>query len=457
MFAYTQEITRKLYIGAVPDSTHNQEWKSLRLLYPKMSLYQEWCNPQSHSSPDDDDEGFVCDLAFSKDGRNLLAASTNGDVYLFNSNTQKLAATVKASSNAILKVLFVGDRNFVTGSSDNAILLWDVRNTQKALNALKGHTNFIRSLDYDETSCKLISSACDCDIRYWHIPSYQLEREDTADSPETANYRGVLFSCPDISQAVVSWCNERMLCINAKGTVFVISNLDIEHLKEDLKHAKFDDSLQLLLSWITPNSSTNRRNSLKIVYSSEYNTNPQFIVSKIHQLAVHPKLPVALIRFSATQRTMHSNRMKDWTSIYKLDQALPVNDLAKFNTLKAFGMDIIEENLLFACEQTRYCTLFEKKPCFSTCGRVVASPEKSAVRLLSFSEKLDMPLSVRSPPAVDTLGMASVWCNEPKTLYSVATIPRDTDSVMCAKFSESGLLLAVGETCGRVSFHLPKL
>jgi WD40 repeat protein len=430
-----------------------------------MSLLQEWQKPTplgqnveaGRSSPD---RGFISDLAFSGDGKHLLAASSNGEVYLFNPNNQKLRTVVSTSDNAALKVLFVGEWYFTTASTDNCIMLWDMRNTHQAINSLRGHKNVIRTLDYHKPTGKLISSSYDGDVRYWHVGSYQVEREEV-DREENANYRGILLKCTDLNRIAINWCSEKLLLVTSKGVIFSISNLSIDHLKNDIPYARLDDTLPLLLSWITPNTSTNRRNTIRIIHSNDYSVNPQFTVSKIHHLTTHPVLPLALIRFSGTQKTLYSNKMKDWTTIYRLDQTIPVDDNVICDTLRAYGTDIVEENLIFASEETRYATMFEKRSCFSKCGRVVASPHKTGVRLLAFSEQLDTPLLARKahPDNFSVLSASSLWCDEPSSMCVVATIARETDSVMCAQFSEagSGFLLALGEMEGRVSFHQPHL
>ena len=384
---------------------------------------------------------------------------------------------VEVSDDPALRVLHVPDgRGFVTASADNCIRLWDARRTEKPVNTLRGHSNLIRSLHYNRESSWLISSSYDCNVRYWHLPSYQIprsnEEERERDSDE-ADYRGILFSCPDLNQLAVSWECRKLLCINSKGVVFSISNLDLEHLKEDVKFAQFNDTLPLLLSWILPNTSTDRRNAIRMIDGNEYNPSSQYALSKVHHLETHPHLPVMLVRFSSTYKTLFSNKAWDLTTIYKLNRALTVGDLAMFDTVKAYGTDVMEESLLFTSEQVRYSTMFEKRPCFSTCGRVVASPEKNCVRLLGFSEALDTPLrastnskggpssssSSSSSPFEDGLLPSSVWwLQEPNQMLTVATIPREVDSAMCTKFSgNGGPLLAVGETMGKVSLHQPKL
>lgn len=100
---------------------------------------------------------------------------------------------------------------------------------------------------------------------------------------------------------------------------------------------------------------------------------------------------------------------------------------------------------------------YSKKSCFSKCGRVVASPDKNGIRLLAFSEKLDTPMSARKMLLAnfDVHSKSSLWSYKPNSMYTIATIARDTDSVMCTQFSEAaGLLLAVGEAEG---FHQPQL
>lgn len=460
MFRYTRECSSKLYTGPMSDSAHHHDLKWMRMLYPRMTMFKELrkfvAENDGRCTPID---GFIGDLAFSKDGRKLLAASSTGEVYMCDPNTYKFSAQIKASDDATLKVLFTDERYFVTTATDCIIKLWDVRNTKRCISTLRGHTSIVRSLDYDEDSCKLISSSYDFNIRYWHIPSYQIEREENeSDSEETALHRGVFFKCPDFALSAISWPCKKLLCVNSKGVIFAIDNLDIAHLKKDMRYARLDDTLPLLLSWITPNPSSTKRNSLKVIDSSDYNVSyPQYSVNKIHHLAIHPSLPVALIRFSTSYKTLYSNKMKDWTSIYKLKTKYVVPDIASFNAVRAFGADILEENLLFASEETRYCTMFEKKPSFSKCGRVLASPDKNGVRLLGFSENLDMPLAedadVPPPPLASE---ARAWGHEPSKLHTITTIPRETDTVMCTKFSEVGLQLAVGETRGRISFHQPR-
>ena len=424
-----------------------------------MKLYSEWQKPVCDG--EQTEEGFISDLAFSKDNRRLITASSSGDVSMFDPHSHKLTSVIEGSC-PVLKVCFVADKYFISGLANSNILLWDVRNTKKTVNVLKGHSKLIRSLEYHSESSKLISSSYDGNIRYWHIPSYQASERENSDNEETSQYRGILFKCPDVNQVAFDWYNQKLICLNSKGNMFVVDNLSIDHLKEDVKYKKFDDSLQLLLSWINPNAS--KRNSIRIISGEDYNPTPFSIISKIHHISTHPKQKVVLIRFSTSQRTLQGQQHKDWTCIYNLEQVTTVNEDPKVtSSFRAFGTDVIVENLLYAKEETRYSTMIEKKASFSPCGRVIASPEKHGVQLLSFSEKhdepLDLPLYIKGSnilPSSDIFEQKFL-SHTRNSLHPVANIPRNVDTVVCTKFSEVGLMLTVGEMKGILSFHQPRI
>ena len=419
-----------------------------------MELYKEWeigKTSQHGSQPSSYDTEFICDINFSKDGKKLVAGSSNGGIVLLDSFSQKLIVAINGI-HSIVKVGFVGEQHFVSASTDYDILLWDIRYTRYPFNTLKGHSNLVRSLEYDDSTCNLISSSFDGDVRYWHIPSYMIKRNE-ADSEESAHYRGILFNCPGINQIAISWCCKKLLCINCKGVIYMVNNLSIDHLKKDLNFLKFDENLPLMLAWIKPNVSTNKRNSIRIIKEDDYNSDSLSILSRVHHIITHPKLPLAMIRFTSSKRTLVQRELKDWTSVYNLEQMFPVDDSTKFDTIKAFGSDVIEENLLYIIEESRYNTSIEKKASFSECGRVIASPDEDGIRLLSFSEKLDMPLSTREKRDV----FEQQWSTVHYSLNTIATIPRKSNSVVCTKFSEKGILLASGEHDLKISFHQPKL
>ena len=456
----TVERPRSL-LGSVPASTYNQQWRTLQTLYPLMKFHKEWKKPKVVSEGYEDpcpEDGFVCDINFSEDGKKMVAGSSIGDVHLFDPNIQKHVATMN-TSHYVLRVCFTGNTQFAVGLSDSSILLWDIRNVKAPVNTLLGHSKLIRGLEYDEESHQLISTSYDGQIRYWHIPSYQVERGDY-DNSETTRYRGILFKCPKVEQTSVSWESRRMVCVNSKGVIFSISNLDLDHLGEDLGMVRLDDTLPLLMSWIMPNASTNKRNAIRIVEGFDYNPHDNSTVSRIHHILLHPRLPLVLVRFCTTTSDHLNITKRDWLSVYSLQNVFDVTDGSKSEAVKAYGIDIMCDSLLYNVEISRYCVLSEKKVCFSKCGRLVASPDKHGINLMSFSHDLDFPVLTKRNGSISALFEPSFYSNNSTPdLHTVLHIPRGSDAVMCTKFSESGggLLLTAGEKDGKISFHLPKL
>ena len=452
------------FLGPTPASTFNQHWRLLQTLYPLMQFSKEWQKPEvvpEHPMGEEPcpESGFICDINFSSDGKKMVAGSSFGDIHLFDPNLQKCVSTMSAS-HYVLRVCFTGDTQFASGQTDSSILLWDLRNMKVPFNTLLGHSKLIRGLEYDDESHQLISSSYDGQLRYWHIPSYQVERID-CDNAETARYRGVLFKCPDLEHMSISWRARRMVCANSKGSVFSISNLDLDHLNEDLGLMRLDDSLPLLLSWIAPNASTDRRNAIRVVEGIDFNPHLNSSVSRLHHMILHPHLPLVLVRFcTTTTNGLLDVTKRDWLSVYNLQEMVEVSGLSAPSTARAYGADIMCEPLLYNTEVSRYCVLLEKKVGFSRCGRVIASPDKNGIVLMSFASDLDFPKLTTRNNSISALFEPDLYFNNrTPDLHTVLHIPRGTDAVMCAKFSESGggLLLTAGEKDNKVSFHLPKL
>ena len=153
----------------------------------------------------------------------------------------------------------------------------------------------------------------------------------------------------------------------------------------------FDDTLQMQLCWIKPNSLPDKRNRLVVVDNSEYNPLADATISNMAHLSLHPTLPISLMRITTARVTNFSREVKEWTCVYNLkEQSLTspniTNELDRY--MEMYGSNILEGMLLFAKEESRYASFLEKQPSFSLCGRVIASPDILGIRLLKFSQKM---------------------------------------------------------------------
>ena len=69
---------------------------------------------------------WVWDAAFSPDGKSAATVSFDGKVRLFNADTGEAAGEFVAHQGAALSIVWVGDKQVLTGGRDGAIRLWDV-------------------------------------------------------------------------------------------------------------------------------------------------------------------------------------------------------------------------------------------------------------------------------------------------------------------------------------------
>lgn len=64
---------------------------------------------------------------------------------------------------------FLDCRMLATCSDDTTIALWDVRNLKDSIKVLKGHCNWVKSIEYSVKDNLLVSSGFDGQIYTWNI------------------------------------------------------------------------------------------------------------------------------------------------------------------------------------------------------------------------------------------------------------------------------------------------
>lgn len=468
-------ITQSEKVWPVFESPYNRLWAFSHLLHSKYTLVKKWIKPQvpedengipTQSSNEVLQSGFISDIAFSFDGRFLVAGSTCSDVYLFDPHTTHPEVVIrKASPDAITRVCFAGLNRFVLGSADGSLKIWDARNTKEAVCSLAGHTKVIRSINYERDKDILVTSSADDQLRYWKLSHCQekLVQPTSTDDEVLDQPCDILLDCPSISLACMSSACKKLTFITSSGTMFVIDNLDLEHLKSDLHLLRFDNSIILQLSWITPNSALKRRNRLRVISPDDLTPNSRAKILKVSHVDFHESQPLIVVRMTTAQQMPMVTALdkKEWTCAYTLHQ---IDDTAALyysnDYVKSFGSDVLEEKLLYSCEEERYNPLREKRFSFSNCGRIVASPSKKCVRLLGFSEELNMPFDWKSTQVRQSglfSSFGSRWSASTDTFNVFSTIEMPENATICTKFSPRDYLLAVGDINDHVYFFRPVL
>jgi WD repeat-containing protein 32 len=64
---------------------------------------------------------------------------------------------------------FLDSRMFATCSDDTTVCLWDLRNMSRNVCVLRGHTNWVKNIEYVSHSGLLVTSGFDGNINLWDI------------------------------------------------------------------------------------------------------------------------------------------------------------------------------------------------------------------------------------------------------------------------------------------------
>ena len=117
--------------------------------------------------------GAIFNLEFTPNGKTLVAACEGRSLLFFDPSTQKKTNKVfQAHDDCVNCMEFLDSRTFVTGSDDETIRQWDLRNLKSQVNTLTGHRGWVKSLSYSKPAGLLFSSAFDTTLRVWNINGF---------------------------------------------------------------------------------------------------------------------------------------------------------------------------------------------------------------------------------------------------------------------------------------------
>ncbi|XP_017783122.1 PREDICTED: WD repeat-containing protein 48 homolog isoform X2 [Nicrophorus vespilloides] len=121
---------------------------------------------------------YVKALAYAKDREQVASAGLDKSIYLWDVNT---LTALTASNNTVTTSSLGGNKEsiyslamnppgsvIVSGSTEKALRLWDPRSCAK-LFKLKGHTDNVKALVVSRDGCHCISGSSDCSIKVWNL------------------------------------------------------------------------------------------------------------------------------------------------------------------------------------------------------------------------------------------------------------------------------------------------
>ena len=115
----------------------------------------------------------VWSIVFDARGERVLTASTDGSAKLWTVQGE-LLHTFTGHSQAVRAAKFLADGRVVTGSEDNTIRVWPVREGGLVL-SLFGHANAVTMLETD--AGRVFSGSADHSVKIWHLDQLDTDRD----------------------------------------------------------------------------------------------------------------------------------------------------------------------------------------------------------------------------------------------------------------------------------------
>lgn len=175
--------------------------------------------------------GGIFNLDFSPDGSILGAACEKKNVLLFDPSTHRVINDVEnAHEDCVNCIRFLDDRLFATCSDDTTISLWDARYLKKRIRSLRGHSNWVKNIEFSHKENFLVTSGFDGAIYLWDINRYS-DKDDRGE-PQKIFYTNGLMRM----RLTPSW--DKMVMTTLNGYIMIIHDLCLETMSKDLQNFK---------------------------------------------------------------------------------------------------------------------------------------------------------------------------------------------------------------------------
>jgi len=250
--------------------------------------------------------GGIFNLEFSPDGKILSAACEKKNILIFDPLSRKVVRTIEnAHTDCVNCVRFLDTRTFASCSDDTTVALWDVRNLKSRIRTLKGHSNWVKNIEYSRKDNLLVTSGFDGAIYTWEFNNY---------SERSANYRKVFYTQGLMRMRLTPWA-DRMVVSTTAGFLMVVHDLDLDNLQQDL--AGFKPSLYNIMQRnkeYKENSLSYRklfhakRNRVEIIDDFPQGNDADIIAS----LRLHPQGWVAV------SRNTSSDEESEWCCVHDI-------------------------------------------------------------------------------------------------------------------------------------------
>ncbi|XP_043268966.1 DDB1- and CUL4-associated factor 10 [Venturia canescens] len=281
--------------------------------------------------------GAVFNLEYSPDGSLLLAACEKRSILMFDPLCRRFIHAIdNAHNDSVNCVRFLDQRMFATCSDDSTVALWDARNLKQRIRTLKGHSNWVKNIEYSPNDGLLLTSGFDGSIYTWDINSFT----------ENSFIYNRVFHTNGLMRTRLSPDASKMLICTTSGYLIIIHNLKLSTLSQDLAGFKPNMYRLMQLSQTTipvaanfTHLFSNSRTHNRVEFLTDFPVGDDAEV--ISSLQVHPQ------GWCVLSRNVSNGEKSEWTCIHDIqerDNAEIIEQLKEGDETPSQMSEAIEED-----------------------------------------------------------------------------------------------------------------
>ena len=278
----------------------------------------------------DESHGGIFNVSFSASGSVLVAATEKKAILTFDPLTHKrISLTPRAHMDSVNYIKFLdSDYLFASCSDDNLINLWDLRQMKQRLMSLTGHTYWVKNLEYDSTTRRLVSSGYDGSVKVWdifHSENSEASSSSNNDSNNTCVPNKTVLRLSCLMRMRLSPDLTKMIVCTGDGFLVIIHDLNLDTMEADLRG--FQIELYYMMqdgyhygydfgSWFN-HLFTAKRNRIEII--SDFP--PDQDVKSLTSIDVHPS------GWALLSRGITRNDDAEWSCVHDIQDDMRPNEL----------------------------------------------------------------------------------------------------------------------------------
>ncbi|KAF2358845.1 WD40 repeat [Trinorchestia longiramus] len=246
--------------------------------------------------------GGVFNLEFAPDGKLLAAACQNKAVVLFDPLTHRQTAAVPAAhTDCVNGIKFLDSRLFASCSDDHTVALWDVRQLRNRVHTLRGHTKWVKNIEYHTADQRLITSGFDGNVIAWDI---NRPCDDSVHQEHLFKLHGLMRMklSPDL--------NKLVLC-TSNGVMLLLQNLDLDHFCHDMTAFSLKTGFVLSGRRKEERSVMGRSRNRPVIIRDFPTFNKAQI---IHSMQIHPQ------SWAVLSRNTSASDESEWTCVHDIQE-----------------------------------------------------------------------------------------------------------------------------------------